>query len=84
MVALKKIGCLPENRLSGATFKETTKYRYPSKAKVCEAFRVEVMTYARKISMQIFQLSEYLRCIFVRKYRTNIRAYFPENPRKST
>ena len=61
MVALKKIGCLPENRLSGATFKETTKYRYryPSKAKVCEAFRVEVMTYARKISMKIFRISEY-------------------------
>ena len=59
MVALKKIGCLPENRLSGATFKETTKYRYPSKAKVCEAFRVQVMTYARKISMKIFRISEY-------------------------
>ena len=42
------------------------------------------MTHARKISMEIFQLSEYLRYIFVRKYLTNIRAYFPENPRKST
>ena len=46
-------------------------------------FRVKVMTHARKISMEIFQLSEYLRYIFVRKYLTNIRAYFPENPRKS-
>ena len=42
------------------------------------------MTHARKISMEIFQLSEYLRYIFVRKYLTNIQAYFPENPRKST
>ena len=46
-------------------------------------FRVKVMTHARKISMEIFQLSEYLRYIFMRKYRTNIWAYFPENPRKS-
>ena len=39
MVALKKIRCLPENRSSGATFKETIKYRYPSLAnKVYEAF----------------------------------------------
>ena len=41
MMALKKIRkiVLPENRSSGATFKETIKYRYPSLAnKAYEAF----------------------------------------------